>query len=212
LTTTTTFSISPAKERAAIFLTIFGGLLNIYTFYIYDRGIMFGDTKPNISSWGIWSVLTVLNFASYGAMSRDMIKTALPTLGSLLCIFTFCLTLCCGQWKQIGWGDAAALGIGIIAAVQWYLLSQDKRSTTAPMWANMMLQIGNTVGFIATFISVWKNPYTEIIGCWFAWTILFLFQTAVVIIRWKGKKSELVYSVNCFWMHLVVALIAMYRR
>lgn len=152
--------------------------------------------------------MTLLNFTSYKAMSKDWVKSVLPTISSVQCILTFFLALFQGQWKELGWGDIGALIVGIIASVLWWKLKKSDKDT-ASMVANLMLQLGITIGFIPTFQSVWVRPQSEIALCWFLWTVSFAFQTAVVILRWKGQKRDLVYPINCLWLHLVVGLLAL---
>lgn len=185
-----------------IFLSIVAGLLNVLAFAIYNWQTWLGKTNPNISSWAVWGFMTALNFTSYRAMSQDCWKSLLPTISGIQCILTFFLALFVGEIKSLSLTDRSALVIGIIASLWW-------RKSKSPTATNLMLQLGITIGFIPTFHSVWLLPASESAMCWFIWAISFLIQTGVVILRWKGKKQDLVYPVNCVWLHLVVGLMAL---
>lgn len=183
-------------------LSVLAGLLSISAFCLYNQKILTGAAHPNITSWGLWAFMTVLNFTSYQAMSRDWLKNIVPTIGSIMCILTFIVTLYQGEWKAFERSDIFVLVIGVTASFLWWGLK-------SPTVANLMLQVGLSIGFIPTIRSVWYQPANEHALCWFMWTLSFVLQATVVIMRWKGKKADLVYSVNCTWLHLLVGLLAL---
>ena len=185
-----------------IIFGILAGLLNILAFGIYNWQTLQGQASPNITSWAVWSFMTLLNFTSYKEMTKDGWKSLLPTISGIQCILTFVLALFQGQIKGLGLYDGIVLVVGITASLLWWKLK-------SPTVTNIMLQLGITIGFIPTLQSVWARPQSEIALCWFLWTVSFAFQTIVVILRWKGQKRDLVYPVNCLWLHLVVALLAL---
>ncbi len=115
---------------------------------------------------------------------------------------TLVLALFRGQAKAIDVYDVILLCIGIVASLLWWKLK-------SPSIANVMLQVGITIGFIPTFKSTWNNPDSEMPLCWFLWTASFAIQTYVVLLRWKGKKQELAYPGNSTWLHLVVAILSL---
>ena len=184
-----------------ILLSITSGFLNILAFTIYNWKIIKGKANPNITAWALWAFITVLNFASYKAMSGDWVKSLLPTVSSIQCIITFFLALKTGAKKGGDRNDLLVFILGSIASIVWWSL----KSATA---ANIMLQLAITLGFIPQFKSVWKKPESEIALCWFIWTSSFVLSTIVVILRWRGQPQNLAYPVNCLWMHLTVALLA----
>jgi hypothetical protein len=75
------------------------GLLNVIAFSIYNWQTLRGQTTPNITSWAVWSFMSLLNFTSYKEMSKDGWKSLLPTISGIQCILTFVLTLFQGQFK-----------------------------------------------------------------------------------------------------------------
>lgn len=196
-------------------LAILAGLLNVVAFGIYNYHQTFtGDAHPSLTSWAVWGFITILNFTTYKEMSKDWIKSLLPTVSSIQCVLTFFLILFQGQqWKGLGWDDTVVLMIGIAAGVLWRIAKSPviehpwwrSHSTTI---ANLMIQLGITIGFVPTFQSVWTSPENEIALCWFIWSASFAVNTIVVMLRWQGKKRDLVYNVNCLWLHFAVGLLA----
>ncbi len=76
--------------------------------------------------------------------------------------------------------------------------------------AQIILQGTLLFSFIPLFAQVAKNPSSESIWAWILWTVTFVLQTILVIIRWKGQYADLVYPVNMTICHLAVALLTQY--
>ncbi len=136
-------------------------------------------------------------------MTKDRLKSVVPATNSLLCIVTFGFALAYGDVKALETSDAIVAVIGVVAVLFWKFGSAKQ--------ANLMLQVGTTVGFVSTFRSVWAHPHSELPLSWYLWAVSFFLQAVVVRLRWKGRASELVYPLNCLWLHVVVALIATFK-
>lgn len=185
-----------------IICSLLAGFLSLVAYVGYNWQILTGNASPNTTSWAIWSFMTVLNFASYKEMTKDGWKSFLPTFNSSLCILTFFISLVKGQLQNVVQTDILALALGIVASIIW-------KKSRSPVLPNMMLQLGIIVGFIPTVRGVLVAPQDEVAICWFLWAISFAFQLAVVVMRWKGQKQDLVYPINCFVLHLAVGLLAL---
>lgn len=192
------------KDNIDKILSVLGGLLSLTAYAIYNQQIFLGKVSPNITSWAIWSFMVILNFSSYRKMSKDGWKSLLPTVNGIQCILTFVLALFRGRFKSTDSVNWIVLIIGISASLLWLKFRKKDGSTMA----NMMVQVGVTVGFISTFQSVWTRPQGENALCWIIWTASFAVQALVVYIR-KGKKRDYVYPLNCLWLHLTVFILAL---
>ena len=191
-------------------LAIVAGLLSVASNGSYVLQVITGAVKPAAVSWGLWSLITVLNFGSYKSMSRNWVKSGLSLLGSIQCILIFVTALFVGTVGRIDRFDIAVAAIGVIAAVTWHSLKRHGFAK-APHLANLIVQVALTVGFIPSFRSVWANPNGESALCWFGWTLMFAVQTAVVRLNSKERATptqweEFVYPVNSTLLHLLLAL------
>jgi hypothetical protein len=171
-------------------------------FVIYNWQMLLGQYSPNAVSWGVWAFITILNFTSYKAMSKDWVKSLLPTLNSTLCVLTFVFLLIFhGRLAALNAYDDIALALGIASCVVWW-------RTKSEIKAQILLQVCILIGFIPTYISVWKNPGNESLLCWVIWAATFVIQIVLVLLRWRGQKMDLLYPVNCGVLHSVlIALI-----
>jgi hypothetical protein len=194
---------APLKsETVSHTLVVVAMVSSITASVLYNWKTFAGGASPNITSWFLWATITVLNFTSYKSMSKDWIKSALPTTNSLFCILTFFVALCFGKVHAFNGYDIAVLTIGVIAASVWYVFRSSKAG-------NLLVQVALAVAFIPTFISVTAAPGNEIALSWFLWANGFLFQALVVIWRWKKEWVELVYPVGGVVLHFTVGILAL---
>lgn len=187
------------KDELLAYTTL---LCSIIAFVIYNWQMLLGQSSPNAASWTIWAFITILNFTSYKAMSKDWIKSLLPTLNSLLCILTFVIAIYRGRLAALSSYDIIALGLGVATSVVWW---QTKSATKA----QMLLQVCVAIGFIPTYISVWSNPSNERLLGWVLWSVMFALQIIVVRLRWRGQKMDMLYPVNCLILHATVPILAL---
>jgi hypothetical protein len=188
------------KLRRDYALATLAVLLNIMASVIYNWQMLKGRSSPNAASWGVWAFITLLNFTSYKSMSKDQVKSLLPTISSLLCIPTFILTIFRGRLAQLNHYDASVLVLGVIAGVVWW-------QTKSPTSAQALLQICIAVGFIPTYLGLWEDSHNELSLGWILWCAAFSLQILVVRLRWKRKYGDLMYPVNCLILHFIVILL-----
>jgi hypothetical protein len=184
--------------KTALILTLITSSVQIIGFVIYDWQAFRKMSKPNVASWALWAVITVLNFTSYRSMSGDWMKSLLPTVSSAFCILTFVVAfLKGGKLSKLNKFDTAALALGTMATLTWYFL----QSAT---YANLIIQAAVLIGFVPT----WRTAKTERRLPWFIWTTAYVLGVIVVVLRWSGHWQDLVYPVMCMFAHLVVGLLA----
>ena len=186
-------------------LAIVACVFQIVGYGLYYRAILKKNLHPSVISWGIWALVAVLNFTSYQEMSQDWVKSALPTVSSLLCLLTFVLALVRGEWKRVGMFDVIALCLCIVAGIGWW-------QSKSAMYGNIILQAGIIIGFIPTMKSVWQDPRSEKSPLpWFVWTGAYLLDCVVVVLRWK-QPSDLIYPGGCLIASALVGFLTLRHR
>ena len=188
------------SEISAI-IGVIAGLLHVFSFVIYNKQLLKGESQPNTSTWILWVYLTVLNCTSYFFMTTDWAKSFLPIASSAAGIATFFVAVFKGKMSKIDPFDAGALVIGLLAGGAWWLY----KSATH---ANLILQISVLLSFIPTYRWVWKNAEREKGLPWYIWTFAYSLSISVVIMRWNGHWQDLAYPINCFFLHLGVGLLS----
>jgi hypothetical protein len=145
-----------------------------------------------------------LNFSNYTVVSGDFIKGIFPMISSVLCFFTLFLTARSGNFSEVEKDDKRVFALGVIAACVWKIAD-------SPTFAQLLLQVALIIGFIPTFKKSYNRPESENTLAWCLWTLAFVFQTAFVLLTWEGQKMALVYPINMFICHGVVAAMVVYR-
>jgi len=185
-------------------LSSLGGIGFLLAYLDYNRAVLKGDTKPNGATWAIWSSIALVSVSSYFASTGDFWKSILSFLNILLCVFTFVLALIRGKYKPLDVTDWIALGLGIIAVIVWAVF----RSAT---YGNMLVQVSIFIGFIPTWRSIWDNPLCEKERPWTMWSVSYALLFIVVILRWRGQYTDIVYPANCFVLHASVPVLCRLR-
>ncbi len=188
--------------RSDELLAILASLLNIVGFVVYNKQVFTGKNTPNITSWGIWAFVTVLNFLSYKTMSDDWVKSIFPTISSLMCIATFLVVFVMGKFDRVSKYDVIAMMLGVVAGLVWWWFE-------SATYANLLLQLAIAIGFVPTFRSVWASPKSEKPLPWFIWSVGFAVGVIVVLMRWNNQYQDVVYYADCVVLHLAVALMAL---
>lgn len=173
------------------------GTLSLVAYGSYNVRTCIGESHPNISSWAVWALLSILNFTSYRKVTGSWIKSLLPTANAIMCIVTFLCVLKTGLFRPISSFDAYCFLMGCIAVFMWLF---EKTGTLA----QIMLQIANFIGFIPTFIATYHHQGREPWNCWLLWTLAFTSQFIAVNSNWKGKYIEFLYPVMMIICHGIV--------
>lgn len=191
-------------ELVSVILSILAGLGYSLAYLEYTRGVFTGKTKPNGATWAIWSAISIVSAGSHFGVSGDFWKSLLPILNILLCIGTFVLVFIAGKFDKLDVTDWIALGLGLIAAVVWGIY----KSAT---YANLIVQVAITVGFIPTWRAILKTSSCEHYRPWWIWSASYCIATIVVLLRWKNQWVELIYPVLCVLLHVSVPILSMLR-
>jgi hypothetical protein len=206
-------------ENIVLILGIITSCTHIVAFIIYNVKYIFGNTKPNLISWFLWAALATLNFFSYKSMSGDFIVSMLSLAGSIMCTLTFVIYVIKGILLKKGKFsldkiECLVLVMGLIAIFVWaltkYVLNLEKDK--AAMWANFLILLSVSIGFITTYRGVLKNPKNEPTTPWFIWSTAFLLQIVVVIIAWNGKYQNFAYPASMLILHFGVGVVSMRKQ
>jgi len=187
------------------FLGLLAGLLHLSAYALYNRQMLAGASRPNTTTWVLWTFLAGLNAASYLVMSEDWAKAATPVAGALACAVTLALAAGKGKLARLTRFDWVILGIGAGAGLVWWG-SRDAAG------ANLLLQVAFLISNIPTFRGVWNDPLTEKPMAWFGFALAYLLNLAVVVLRWRGHPLDLAYPLCSLLADGGVGALCVLRR
>jgi hypothetical protein len=186
-------------------LAITASVLSLGATAWYNLDLFRGVVRPNLSSWAVWTCITLLSSTSYFAASSDALKSLLAFSNSAGTVATFILIIWRGRFSRIARLDLIAGALGIMAAAVWFF----GRSAA---WGNLVLQLAIAIGCIPTYRSVLADPTHERPGPWLVWSGSFILGGIVVLLRWTGHPLELAYSIVGFGVYGGIGILALRGR
>ncbi|MCX6754183.1 MAG: hypothetical protein NTV03_03975 [Candidatus Nomurabacteria bacterium] len=184
-----------------LILTILSSLIFLGFFVLYNKDILNGSVKPNIVSWGLFSLITLINAVTYIAFTHDIFKGALAFTDFFTCIVITCLIIFRGQLRKLSLSEIIIIILSVASLVVWWLLK-------SALYANLLLQPAYILAFIPTLKNAWANPQNESSLVWLMWAFSFLLTITVIIIRWDNNFADIINSSIAFILHLSVGLLA----
>lgn len=181
-------------------------LFSITASVLYNWNNYTGTAQANVSSWAVWSFITILNFTSYRKMTGDWVKSVLPVMNSIGCILTLLLALRHGTFRALGHTDLSCLVIGILAGICWWTF---KRKSYAEVIVQILLEAALVIGFVPTIAGLLQKNSHEPFLPWAFWTASFMTQYFAVRYTWRGKYIDFLYPVNMALFHGAVLILAL---
>ncbi len=182
-------------------LVVLAATLHLSAYAVYARKTGRGEATLNTATWILWVFLSALNATSYVLMSGDPMKGAVACAGAAACTVTLAFALARGRASAIGLWDAAALGVGMLAAASWLAF----RSAT---YANLILQAGFVVSMVPVYRAVIRDPRAEPPLPWLMWGSAYAVNLCVVLLRWRGHAADLAYPCINLVTHACVGVVA----
>lgn len=183
-------------------LTISSSVLFLGFFVLYNKNILNSSIKPSIVSWGLFSLITLINAITYVIFTNDALKSALAFTDCFTCIVITCLILFKGQYSKLSILENVIIILSILSLIVWYIFH-------SALYANLLLQPAYILAFIPTLRNALKNPENESALVWLMWALSFVLTIIVVVIRWENNWADFVNPMIAFILHLSVGLLAL---
>lgn len=137
---------------------ILSGVIVLFGGPPYLIDILKGKTKPQRTTWLIWSVLGVTAFISQVQLGAhwSLVFAGMNALGNLI-VFALSLKFGVGGWKR---GDVVALGIAAVGIVASLV-------TSTPLIALLGVIVADFAGTILTLEKTFRMPSSETSITWF---------------------------------------------
>ncbi len=139
---------------------IIAGIIQLYAIIPYARSILARETRPNIVSWTLWTLLQVVTIwimvTSSEGMSWSLLLLIAMTVNTSL-VVVLCL-LGYGD-KKFGVIEICSLIIVIVAAGLYAV-------THNGPWAIALNIIGDFVAASPTLWKTWRDPMSEAVEPW----------------------------------------------
>lgn len=130
-------------------------ILLLFGYVPYIRSVAVGRTKPHAFSWLIWGLLAAIGFAAQVVKGAG--AGSWMTGFEILMYFTvFALALIKGvrRFDSLDW---YTLGLAFLAIALWTITNQ-------PLFAAVLVTLGDAIGFVPTFRKGYAKPHEEHLG------------------------------------------------
>jgi hypothetical protein len=186
-------------------LTILSSLIFLGFFVLYNKNILNSLIKPNIVSWSLFALITLINAITYIVFTHDALKGALAFTDCFTCIVITCLILFKGQYSKLTIFEKIIIFLAIVSLAVWYMFH-------SAVFANLLLQPAYILAFIPTLKNAWNNPQNESALVWLMWAFSFLLTITVVIIRFDNVWADLINPSIAFILHSGAGLLALRKK
>ena len=189
---------------ASDMLGILSGLIMVAVVTIYFRQVRNGKSVPNPASWLIWTVVFIMNTASYFVVVQGNIFKTMTTTCVLLGLIAICsYSLWKGKFVKPDRMDLVVILMVIVIGVFW-------QTTGDPITANLLLQLILLISFYPIVRGLLLRKLREGPLPWNLAVTSYLFLILAILVDWKsGAWLELVHPiVNGIIGNGSVALIA----
>jgi glucan phosphoethanolaminetransferase (alkaline phosphatase superfamily) len=186
-------------------LVIIAIVSTVAAYWVYRNEISKeGDMSPNRWSWLIWGFTTIIEAATFYAVSKSMTQSIVLFVSTFACIVVALSVWNRQQWKRPTWTEIASVVMSIGAIGIWLLFKQD-------WWAHVLVIIAVPVSFLPTWATLRTGESKEVVMPWLLWTIGDALTLIVILITLDDPK-EIPYMVVETICHASVLLVALKQR
>ncbi len=185
-------------------LIFFSVFLNIIGYFIYLIQIKRGDSEPKLVSWGLWSFLSIFNFASYREMTSFIYSLQFCS-DAFLCIIIFFYAYFHKNMKVWNKEDTLVSLLGLLSIIVWW---QSKEAS----YTNFIICVCYIISFYPTIKEVWKNPNTENPASWYICTLAYGFTFYEVWLDKNSEKIDFLSPALLMVLHLLIAIPAKKKK
>lgn len=140
-------------------LGILSGVLAIVAVPPYVKDILKGTTRPNIVSWGLWTLIISISLAAQ--VSAGASWSLIFMIGDLIGTSTVLVMCLIGYgYKKYGWLEVACFTLAIVAIIIWQITRQ-------PVLAIVFSIAADFMASLPTVAKAYKDPWSEDPAVWF---------------------------------------------
>lgn len=178
-----------------ILLGVIIALTQLAGYYYYYLSVKSG-VRPNTTSWTIWTLGSILDLASYMALTGDWVKNLLPMACTFASVVMYVHFLSRGKFQKLSTENILMICADVFATIMWYV-------TDSALVGNLLLQVSTIISFVPIIKEVYDDDENETPLPWLIWSAAYFMDVILVGLRWE-KWGDMVYPATCLVLHLLV--------
>ncbi len=167
---------------AEVFSTLASVVL-ILVIVMYFRQIVQGVSIPNPATWLIWTVIGLINTATYFTVVDGNLFEWSITLTATIGLSTiFFYALAKGKFARVGKIEKFSLCISLAVGILW-------QTTGNAVLANILLQIVYLISFYPTVVGLWNGTLREKTPPWDTAVLAYCLVIVGIILNWNDTSA-----------------------
>ena len=187
-----------------LLLTILSSALFLTFFVVYNKDIIKWSIRPNLISWSLFSLITLINSLTYIFFTHNAFKAGLAFTDFFTCIVISCLILFRKQYSKPNTFERTIIVLAVVSLISRYLFH-------SALYANLLLQPAYILAFLPTIRNAWKHPQNESALVWLMWAGCFVLNITVIILLRNNVWADLVNPLIALTLHASVWSLALRR-
>lgn len=179
-------------------------IIGLLSFYLYQKGIFKGVTKPHPFSWLVWLITLVIATLGIDIGEGDgenKFASLYYTIYTVTAAVTFVRTIRVHAFSSVEAQDYIWLALALAAVPAWLL--------AGPLLAVLIVTLIDAIGYMMTIKKVYYAPTSE---PKLAWALAIASQMIVYLLMEDFNLLTMLYPAVTTIAGIVIVLIAVFRR
>jgi hypothetical protein len=177
-------------------LTIITIVLAFVGYIPYLKDIIFGNTKPHIYSWLVWTILNITLFSiqfNNGAGPISFIYLITGVICTVIMLFGIGDGI-----RNITKLDGLFLVLSLISLGMWVIAKE-------PLVSSILIALVNVMALLPTFRKSWFNPFEETLSTYILSTVrtvltVFLLESHTIITMLSPVVGITITTIFCIFL------------
>jgi len=183
---------------------LFATGVHLIAYVVYNRQIHHGGSTPNLTSWSVFVLLSILNATSYyGIDTAAWHEAGPPMVGACCASFTLLHSLSTGKFQRPTSREGVIFFICMIAVIV-YIAFQNAT------YVNFIVLAAFVIAIWPIMEATWRDPSLERPPAWIIWTCGY---GVLFVVVWFGDHWEkLALPIVAGPAHITIAVLSRNSR
>ena len=177
------------------------GLISIGATIPYLRDIVRGDTRPNVVSWSLWTIVVLIT--AFAQVSAGASWSLFLLIGSSIANISVVVLCILGYgYRRFELADKICLVLAFAALLFWWI-------TSNPVIAIVLAVTADGIAYIPTYAKVYKHPKSE---THLYWAILTFADMLALISVTKMSMANSLFPISYAVFNALVVVVGFLGR
>lgn len=182
-------------------LGIISGILAVVAVPPYVKDILKGTTRPNIVSWGLWTL--IISISLVAQISAGASWSLIFMIGDLIGTSTVLVMCLIGYgYKKYGKLEVACFALAIVAIIIWQITRQ-------PILAILFSIAADFMASLPTVAKAYKDPWSEDPS---VWIVVAVASALGIISNTVFNAPNVLFPAYVLFINALVGVLSLFGR